>query len=144
LEPLTFKVCDSETLLELNNSLSQLLPTSSSPTSSESEDEDGSEDLEDDLQWDEDSEIQHLKCLVDALFQLLPALEETFEEIIARKERTQTLLRKFNVEEIYSYIISDKYPKAPAFLSKRLAQGVIGASDRLGLFGTRKSKSLSR
>jgi len=137
LEPLTFKVCDSDTLLELNSALSQLLPTSSSTTSSDSDDPDGSEDQEyseDDPKWDDDSEVQQLKCLVDALFQLLPVLEETLEEIITRKERTQMLLRTFNVEEIYSDIISAKYPRAPAFLSKRLAQGVIGASDRLGLF----------
>jgi hypothetical protein len=114
-----------------------LLPTSSSTTSSDSDDPDSSEDQEyseDDPKWDDDSEVQQLKCLVDALFQLLPVLEETLEEIITRKERTQMLLRTFNVEEIYSDIISAKYPRAPAFLSKRLAQGVIGASDRLGLF----------
>jgi len=145
LRPLTLKVCDSDTLLELNSALSQLLPASSSPTTSDLEEPDDSEDqehLEDDLKWDEDSEIQQLKCLVDALFQLLPALEEILEEIATRKERTQTLLRTLNVEETYSDIISAKYPRAPAFLPKRLAQGVIGAWNRLGLFRDEEDKTL--
>ncbi|KAA8900204.1 hypothetical protein FN846DRAFT_148069 [Sphaerosporella brunnea] len=100
------------------------------------------DDTSDGSSSDTGTDADQITYLVDSLYRLLPALEESLDEIVARNLKARQLLQAGTITDMYSTVIRDKYPRAEANLVSRLAQGVVDASRRLELLSRAGARSV--